>query len=131
LLITLIYRRFPAGIWWLRIFLLGIVNIGLFFGFLFYATYKLSGGVVATVGATQPLLVILFFWLVFQQPITWFSFFAALSGLAGVGMLAYNPEAPLIAPGIVSAVVAAVGMAMGVVLTKRWIPDVPLLLFTG
>ena len=57
LLLVAITRRLPQGIWWWRAFVLGALNIGAFFALLFVAAYRLPGGVAATVGALQPLLV--------------------------------------------------------------------------
>lgn len=57
LLLLLITRRLPRGVWWWRALVLGALNIGAFLALLFVAAYRLPGGVAATVGAVQPLLV--------------------------------------------------------------------------
>uniref|UniRef100_UPI0020C2E156 EamA family transporter n=1 Tax=Salmonella enterica TaxID=28901 RepID=UPI0020C2E156 len=59
LLLLLIVRQLPRGIWWGRVFLLGALNFSVFWWLLFVAAYRLPGGVAATVGAIQPLIVIL------------------------------------------------------------------------
>lgn len=59
LLLTIALRKLPQGIWWWRILILGALNIGIFQALLFVAAYRLPGGVAATTGAIQPLLVVL------------------------------------------------------------------------
>lgn len=131
LAIVLGYRVFPTGVWWRRSFVLGALNIGLFSALLLTAAFRLSGGVVATVGAMQPLLVILLSWLVFgQRPLPPVVLFAGL-GIAGVGLLVLDPAAHLDALGVAAAIGASFAMASGVVLTKHWGRPVPLLVFTG
>jgi hypothetical protein len=58
LLLLLIVRKLPTGIWWRRAFLLGALNFSFFWAMLFVSAYRLPGGVAATVGAVQPLIVI-------------------------------------------------------------------------
>ncbi len=131
LMLVLSYRIFPKGIWWWRSLVLGALNIGLFFAFLFLATYRLSGGIVATVGAIQPLLVILFSWLLLgQRPLPLVVLFAG-AGIAGVGLLVLDPTTRLDALGVAASIAATLAMASGIVLTKYWGRPVPLMVFTG
>jgi probable blue pigment (indigoidine) exporter len=110
---------------------LGGLNIGLFFALLFVATYRLSGGVAATVGAIQPLLVLLFSWpLLGQRPLP-AVILAAGVGMVGVGLLVLDPGAQLDPLGVLAAVGATLTMASGIVLTKYWGRPVPLIVFTG
>nr|WP_234397653.1 DMT family transporter [Sneathiella glossodoripedis] len=95
LLLLLIVRKLPAGIWWHRVFILGALNFTLFWSFLFLAAYKLPGGVAATVGAVQPLIVIFLSRLVIGTPVLFFSVLGALIGLAGVATLILSPDASL------------------------------------
>ena len=62
ILLTAWLRQLPEGIWWWRILLLGSLNIGIFQALLFLAAYRLPGGVAATAGSIQPLLVVFFSW---------------------------------------------------------------------
>src|ERR1700754_1173165 len=59
LLLLALARELPHGRWIGRAAVLGVLNIGLFFALLFLAAERLPGGVAATVGAIQPLLVAL------------------------------------------------------------------------
>lgn len=61
ILLTIGMRKLPQGDWWWRIIVLGSLNIGLFQALLFVAAYRLPGGVAATAGSIQPLIVV--FWL--------------------------------------------------------------------
>ncbi|NUO85867.1 MAG: EamA family transporter, partial [Cupriavidus sp.] len=51
-------RQLPQGGWWWRAAVLGVLNIGFFQAMLFIGAYRLAGGVAATVGAVQPLIVV-------------------------------------------------------------------------
>jgi probable blue pigment (indigoidine) exporter len=131
ILLTIAFRRLPKGIWWWRILILGSLNIGLFQALLFVAAYRLPGGVAATVGAIQPLLVVLFSWLMLGEKPSKLSILAAIIGLIGVGLLVLGPNARLDSIGIIAALAGAATMALGIVLVKRWKRTVSLLVFTA
>jgi probable blue pigment (indigoidine) exporter len=125
------YGTLPQGIWWWRSLVLGALNIGLFFALLFVATYRLPGGIAATVGAIQPFLVILFSWPLFgQRPLPLVTLVAGI-GIIGVGLLVLSPTTQLDLLGVAAAVGATLAMASGIVLTKYWGRPVPLIVFTG
>jgi probable blue pigment (indigoidine) exporter len=130
-LLILGLRKLPQGVWWWRILLLGGLNIGIFQALLFVAAYRLPGGVAATAGAIQPLLVVLFSWLVLSDRPAKLSVIAAIAGFVGVGLLVLNPSARLDPIGLLAALAGAVAMGLGTVLTKRWRPPVPLIVFTA
>ncbi|MCC3272278.1 EamA family transporter [Arthrobacter zhangbolii] len=124
LLLLLLVRRLPRGQWWWRSAVLGVLNIGLFFALLFVAAYRLPGGVAATVGAVQPLLVALFASRWIGERLTGRKLAAGTAGMAGVGLLVLQAQARLDAVGVAAALGGAVAMAAGVVLTKKWgVPD--------
>ena len=131
LLLTIAFRRLPKGIWWWRILILGSLNIGLFQALLFVAAYRLPGGVAATAGAIQPLLVLLFSWLMLGEKPSKLSILAAIAGLIGVGLLVLGPNARLDSIGIIAALAGAATMALGIVLVKRWKRPVSILVFTA
>ena len=124
LLLVLLVRRLPIGQWWWRSAVLGVLNIGLFFALLFVAAYRLPGGVAATVGAVQPLLVAVFASRWIGERLTPRKLAAGTAGMAGVGLLVLLAQARLDALGVMAALGGAVAMAAGVVLTKKWgVPD--------
>jgi probable blue pigment (indigoidine) exporter len=131
LLLLLIVRQLPTGIWWARIFMLGALNFSIFLSMLFIAAYRLPGGVAATVGAVQPLLVVFLAYFVLASPIRLVSILAALTGAAGVALLVLTPRAALDPIGVMAGLAGAASMACGMVLSRKWQPPVSLLTFTA
>ncbi|SMF41224.1 probable blue pigment (indigoidine) exporter [Tistlia consotensis] len=131
LLLLLAVRRLPRGIWLARALALGALNISIFQWVLFVAAYRLPGGVAATVGAVQPLVVILLARLLLGSPVRALSVVAAVAGVAGVALLILTPRADLDPLGVAAALAGAVSMAGGTVLSRRWQPPVSPLTFTA
>jgi probable blue pigment (indigoidine) exporter len=113
-------RKLPSGQWWWRLMVLGMLNIGIFQALLFVAAYRLPGGVAATLGAVQPLVVVTLSWFMLKTQHGRYTWIAASGGLLGVGLLVLGPAAALDTLGIVAALIGALCMAVGTVLTKRW-----------
>lgn len=124
-------RRLPHGHWWWRATVLGALNIGAFFALLFVAAYRLPGGVAATVGAIQPLIVAGFAALLLAQRLTLRVGLCAVTGIAGVSLLVLRANAQIDTLGLIAALGGALSMGLGVVLSKRWTPPVPVLASTG
>lgn len=131
LLMLLCLCQLPAKGWWGKIFLLGMLNIGIFQALLFVAAYRLPGGVAATVGAIQPLVVVLLGWAVLNAKTSMLSWIAALCGLAGVAMLVLGPTAKLDFIGVAAAAAGAFAMACGTLLTKKWLPPASAMVLTS
>ena len=131
LLLTIGLRKLPQGNWWWRMLILGGLNIGVFQALLFVAAYRLPGGVAATAGAIQPLLVGLFAWAILSVKPSKVSIVAAISGFIGVGLLVLGPGAQLDTIGIIAALAGAGAMGLGTVLVKQWKPPVSLMVFTA
>jgi probable blue pigment (indigoidine) exporter len=131
LLLLLLVRQLPQGIWWARVLVLGALNFSIFWWLLFVAAYRLPGGVAATVGAIQPLIVILLARGLLGAPIRPLSIVAAIAGMAGVALLILTPNATLDPIGIAAGLAGAVSMAAGTVLSRRWQPPVSPLTFTA
>lgn len=131
LLLLLVVRRLPEGIWWARAFLLGALNFAFFWAMLFVSAYRLPGGVAATVGAIQPLIVVLLSRVVLGSPIRVLSIVAGVAGIAGVSLLVLTPGAVLDPLGVVAGLAGAVSMAFGTVLSRHWVPSVSALTFTA
>jgi len=132
LVLLAIERHLPRGAWWWKALVLGTLNFGIFFALLTVAAYRVPGGVGATMGALQPLMVAaigipLLGVLPARRQVV-----GGLVGIVGVAMLVLGPSATLDAVGLVSAVGAVASMALGLVLTKRWAdPDVSALASTA
>lgn len=117
-----VVRRLPHGVWWGRIALLGALNFSIFWACLFVGAYRLPGGVAATLGAVQPLLVMGLQRLVVGTPVGPKRVAIGVVGLAGVALLVLTPAAALDAVGIAAALGGAASMAVGTVLTRLWRP---------
>ncbi|MER5598251.1 EamA family transporter [Streptomyces sp. NPDC002265] len=112
-------RVLPHGRWWWRTAVLGALNIGAM-PLLFVAAERLPGGVAATLGAAQPLLVAaLAVALLHERPTAWRLVWAVL-GVLGVALVVLGPRARLDALGVLAGLGHTATMAGGVVLTKRW-----------
>ncbi|MBG2874906.1 EamA family transporter [Proteus alimentorum] len=131
ILLLIIMRQLPQGIWWLRVIILGILNFSLFWWLLFISAYRLPGGVAATVGAVQPLIVLFLSHWLLQTRLSWLSISAALGGIFGVAILILTPNAALDPIGIIAGLGGAFSMATGTVLSRRWQPPVTPLTFTA
>lgn len=131
LVLLLAVRRLPTGIWWARVAVLGALNFTIFWGALFVAAYRLPGGVAATVGAIQPLIVIGLAAAWLRVPVTLRAVMAAMAGIGGVALLLLGPEAALDPVGVGAGLIGAVSMASGMVLTRRWQPPVDMLTLTA
>jgi len=131
LLMLLWLRQLPERGWWGKIFILGLLNIGVFQALLFVAAYRLPGGVAATLGAIQPLVVLILSWAVLGSRILWLNWVAAFSGLLGVALLVLGPAAQLDSIGVLAAAGGALAMACGTLLTKKWQPPVSALVLTS
>lgn len=119
--------------WWLRVLILGTLNIGAFFYFLFVAAYELPGGVAALVGSVQPLLVIVIAAWALRTAIRGMHIVACSIAMVGIALLVIRDGAGISAVGVIAALLAALSMASGIVLTKRWgrPPGVSVLTFTA
>ncbi|MNK56163.1 putative inner membrane transporter YedA [compost metagenome] len=131
LLLMLIVRQLPPRAWWGRILLLGALNFSVLWAMLFLAAYRLPGGVAATITSVQPLFVVFLAGLLLGAPVRALSVAAAVIGMGGVALLVLTPNAALDALGIAAALAAAVSMAFGTVLSRRWQPPVSALTFTA
>ncbi len=131
LLLLLIVRQLPHGHWWGRVFILGALNFSIFWALLFVSAYRLPGGVAATVGAVQPLIVLGLERLFFKTPVRGISIVIGLVGIAGVALLVLTPQAALDPIGVAAGLGGALSMAAGTVFTRYWRPPVSALTFTA
>ena len=131
LILLVLVRQLPPVEWLGKVLTLGALNFTIFWALLFVAAYRLPGGVAATLGAVQPLVVLALSSLLLGVVTGWRSVVAALAGLVGVGLLVLGPKASLDLIGVGAALGGALSMAAGVVLTRKWQPPVPPLVFTA
>ena len=131
LLLLLLVRQLPPRDWLGRVLLLGAFNFAIFWVLLFVAAYRLPGGVAATLGATQALIVLGLARLALGNPVRPLSILAALTGLGGVALLLLRPGAALDPLGVAAGLGGAASMAAGTVFSRKWQPPVPPLTFTA
>jgi probable blue pigment (indigoidine) exporter len=131
LLLLALTRCLPPRTWLGRTFLLGALNFAVFWSLLFVAAYRLPGGVAATLGSLQALMVIVMArgWL--GTRIRPGAVAAAVAGVFGVALLLLGPEAGLDPVGIAAGLGGAASMAAGTVLSRKWQPPVSALSFTA
>ncbi|MGR3322592.1 MAG: EamA family transporter [Pseudooceanicola sp.] len=131
LLLLVVTRCLPPRAWLGRVFLLGSFNFALFWALLFVAAYRLPGGVAATLGALQAMMVIFMArgWL--GAPIRAGAVAAAAAGVLGVALLLIGPDAVLDPIGVAAGLGGAASMAAGTVLSRKWQPPVSALSFTA
>ncbi len=131
LLLLVLVRQLPDRDWVGRVFLLGALNFSVFWALLFVAAYRLPGGVAATLGAVQPLIVIFLAHAMLGSTVLALSVLAAVAGLGGVSLLVLTPQAALDPIGVAAGLGGAISMAAGTVLSRKWRPPVSLLTFTA
>lgn len=120
LLLLVVLRRLPTGIWWWRALALGLTNIGMFFPLLFLGAYRLPGGLASTVQALSPLVVMTLAWLVLQERAGKRTVLAGLVGAAGVALLVLDAGAALDPLGVAATLGSVLSSALGFVLVKLW-----------
>lgn len=131
LLLLCLVRQVPQGHWIWKMFVLGALNFAIFWSLLFFAAYRLPGGVAAVMGALQPFVVIFASRFLLGSPIKVLSLFAVAAGAAGVALLVLTPAAKLDMGGIIAGIAGSASMAFGTVLSRKWQPPVSALTFTS
>lgn len=116
----LIARRLPTGSWWWKAAALGTLNIGVFFPLLFVAAARLPGGVAATLGAAQPILITILAVLVLGERLSAWRLGWGIVGVIGVGLVVLGPGAGFDIVGIAAGILGAASMGTGVILVKKW-----------
>jgi len=130
LVLAAVTRQRPVGSWWGKALVLGTLNIGGFFALLFFAAYRLPGGVAATLGAVQPLIAAGLAAILLHERMRVDVVVAGALGVMGVALLVLRAGAHMDGAGVLAGFAGAASMASGVVLTKHWGRPVPLLTFT-
>jgi probable blue pigment (indigoidine) exporter len=131
LLLLLLVRRLPTGVWWGRALVLGVLNFALFWSLLLLAAYRMPGGLAATLSSSQPLLVVLLAWPLLGLAIRPGALGAAVLGMAGVALLVVSPGWTVDALGAGAALLGAFSMALGTVLARKWSEAIPPLTLTA
>lgn len=133
IVLVLISQTRPHGQWWLKLAILGFLNIGFFFYCLFFAATHLPGGMAALVMSFQPVIVMGLGYVVLSNALNITQGFASVVGIGGIGLLVLNNQTELSIIGLLIGLLGTLSMASGVVMTKRWgrPQGMTLLSFTG
>ncbi|MFC0190911.1 EamA family transporter [Aureimonas pseudogalii] len=131
LILLLVVRRLPPAEWLVRIVILGGLNFTLFWAALFVAAYRLPGGLAATLGASQPLIVLFLARSMLGTRLQTSALVAALAGIVGVALLILGQQTDLDPIGVAAALTGAISMGAGTVLTRKWQPPVSALTFAA
>lgn len=131
ILLLCLVRQFPSGHWIWKMLVLGALNFSFFWALLFFAAYRLPGGVAAVMGALQPFVVIFASRVLLGAPIKFLSLIAVAAGGFGVALLVLTSQAGLDMWGVLAGVAGSASMALGTVLSRKWHPPVTALTFTG
>src|SRR5699024_4975590 len=100
LIALLVARQLPHRDWWWKSLVLGLLNMGAFFPLLFIAAQHLPGGVAATLGAAQPIVVAFVVVAILNERLSTWRVWWGLTGMLGVAMVVLGPDAGLDAIGI-------------------------------
>lgn len=124
-------RVLPKGKDWLKVIVLGILNMGLLQMMVFVAAYRLPGGLAAILVALQPFIVMVLMTTVAKVRLPTAAWIAGLSGFVGMILMLYSPNMTIDWIGVVAALLSALSMALGVFFSRYWRVDLPLFAFTG
>jgi probable blue pigment (indigoidine) exporter len=113
-------RVLPTGAWWWKSAVLGVLNIGAFFPLLFVAASHLPGGVAATLGAAQPLVVAILVVVILREQFSAWRLAWGIVGIAGVALVVMRSTATLDGVGVAAGLLGAVSMGFGITLAKKW-----------
>lgn len=91
-----------------------------FFPLLFLSAQRLPGGVAATLGAVQPIIVAVLAVAILHERLSGWRLGWGIVGVVGVAMVVLGPNAALDTVGVAAGLGGALAMATGVVLTKKW-----------
>lgn len=108
----------PRGQQWAHLLVLAVFNFALFFPLLIAAIYRLPGGVAASVGGVQPLLVALASTLIRHERPRRRDLGIGVVAAIGVALVVVRPGGGIDPVGVLAAAGANASFAVGVVLTK-------------
>lgn len=131
LLLLAIRRKRPRGAWWWRSFVLGTLNMGIFFALVYLAAQLLPTSIAAVIMATSPVAMMLLGWGLLADRPRLLPAIGAVSGIAGVAIMLTTGQAATNGWGIVASVAAMTMSSIGYVLAKKWSAGVDVLSLTS
>jgi len=131
LVLLLLARRRPRGVWWWRSAVLGVLNVGAFFVLVYLAAQLLPSGVAAMLMATSPAVILLLAWPLASERPALLSLAGAAIGFAGVVVLLAGATGPIDPWGVAASLAAMLMSSVGFVLARRWNDGTPVLALTA
>lgn len=129
--LLLVARRLPTGSWWWKAPILGSLNMGGFFFLLYIAAQRLPSSIAVSIGALSPIIIAATAWLLLGERITLRFILGAAIGVLGVLLIVGAASDTLDPWGVAAVLGASVLMSLGVVLTKSWNDNTPVLATTA
>lgn len=131
LVLLLLARRRPRGVWWWRSAVLGVLNVGAFFVLVYLAAQLLPSGVAAMLMATSPAVILLLAWPLAAERPALLSLAGAVVGFAGVVVLLAGATGTIDLWGVAASLAAMLMSSVGFVLARRWNDGTPVLAVTA
>ncbi|GAA1877226.1 DMT family transporter [Lapillicoccus jejuensis] len=131
LLLLALGRRLPRGSWWWRTALISMLTIGGFFVLVYVAGQRLPSSVAATLMAASALVTLVAARVVLGERAPRRAWLGAVAGIGGVVLLVGASAGGLDPVGVGASLLAMLSATIGFVLTKKWQPPVPPLVFAG
>jgi len=123
IILMLVARKLPRGVWWWRSTVLGILNVAAFFFLIYLSAQLLPSSIASSVMALSPVVMAGFAWmLVGERPTARFGF-GALLGIVGVVLLVGLALDRLDGLGLAAAAAAMLMSSLSFILAKRWGKD--------
>jgi probable blue pigment (indigoidine) exporter len=119
-ILLLVARRRPRGLWWWKALLLGALNVGAFFTLVYLAAQTLPTSVASTIMATAPIALMLAAWLGQSERPRLAHLAGAVLGIAGVAALVLDGAVAVDPWGVLASVAAMLLSSVGAVLTRKW-----------
>jgi probable blue pigment (indigoidine) exporter len=123
--------RLPAGTWWWRSALLGVLNVGAFFALIYIAAQRLPTSVASMIMATSPIAMLALAWpLVGERPRAR-AVAGAGVGIAGAVLMLAGGGGAIDPLGVLASAAALTLATTGYLLGKRWGGGVDVLTLTA
>jgi probable blue pigment (indigoidine) exporter len=120
LLLLVLARRLPRGVWWWRSLLLGVCNMGAFFALIYVASQLLPVSLASTIMSAAPFTMALFAWGLLAERPTVLVLAGATAGVGGVVLLLGAGSTSVDLRGVAASAAALTMSSCGYVLAKKW-----------
>lgn len=131
LIVLLVARRLPTGVWWWRSLVLGALTVGGLNVLVYIAAQRLATSLAATIMSASAGALLVLSWIILGQRPALRAVAGALLGILGVVVMLQPGGGAADVWGVVASIVAMLSSSLGFVLTRRWGADIPPLTMTA